>query len=728
MKRIGKTGTVLGIFVALSVVVSMVAETSAQDQALVYLPMIWSADGGAVLPTSDEISDDELIETVRGLETTIENLIDTSLPASERDLERELELLSDAFLSVPNVLTTVVIAERLFMDVILTNGQTITVINNRPDESTALRTGLPDELESIDDAGEAKLVGSRKAVVATFDGGAETAAKVKSRLEQKGYQVLDLTASIFDMQNYKDLGLLYLDTHGASFNFYRINAERKLERVRSTYALQTSTTIEGALLPLYKDEIEAQEVALSLVVGGGAKFAITEKFIEKHWSFDEGVAFIHSCFLGSGPFKLKCGGLCDPLVPAALDPTPYRQAMFNQGADLVVSYDNFSNTGRAEAGILYFFDRMLGLTAAPQQQPFDWENTELGMIAAGVARYEWPAVWQWLQEYYNKYDNLTRTVNVVGALRDSNKTITLVPIIDVIEVKDDGENGLGRLILKGNFGDEEGTVDINGVPVTVNAWSNTEITVDTPLSGPSYLGEVFVRSQDGIESNGVMLTGWTGELEISFKPSPDTNTLQAKVNIEIAFRGDVHGTRIGIDETSVMVQPSATYFNGVPAATVQGLGAWTIAEGVTESWTGTGNLDVFSPLAMDLFETTPLPTDPTTRQLEPVDPGGRYGGKIYLDKAAGKATVCMIVRGFFISRTEAAGQQFDTGRIIGVPYQDNTITFEESAEELRGSLGCYDVGIKDNYEIEGFLFFGTVEESEYVVEMSTLTPTFPPDY
>src|SRR5690606_13990047 len=118
------------------------------------------------------------------------------------------------------------------------------------------------------------------------------------------------------------------------------------------------------------------------------KFAITEKFIANHWSFDKGIIIIHSCYGGAAPFKpgTTCkGGSCfSPDDPGVLDPSALRAAMLAKGADAVISFDNLTNTDYARPSMLFLLDRLLGSNEVqavgnPPLRPFPLDEVRAEM-------------------------------------------------------------------------------------------------------------------------------------------------------------------------------------------------------------------------------------------------------------------------------------------------------------------------------------------------------------
>ena len=116
----------------------------------------------------------------------------------------------------------------------------------------------------------------------------------------------------------------------------------------------------------------------------------------------------------------------------------------------------------------------------------------------------------------------------------------------------------GTMTINGAFPTATGTaqiVDASGTtPLTVTSWSPTAVTATLPAGGNGSSGLVTVLSADGVPSNPVPLTQWSGVLTYNESDSiPDldgtsgggTGSLSAQLNVN--FRADVHPVVPSID-------------------------------------------------------------------------------------------------------------------------------------------------------------------------------------
>ena len=177
-------------------------------------------------------------------------------------------------------------------------------------------------------------------------------------LSAAGYEIQSLGASLADMRNYKDLGVLHLDTHGVAYKSVIQKQDGTYSLEGTSFALQTSTEIGTDLTSLRPELIDGSLAVTTVTDAGGrirTRIGITERFIATHWTFDDGVVMLHACFGGAQPFAddQQTGGV-------TVDPSILRLTMLGAGARVVVAFDNLTWTSYALPTILHFFDRLLG--------------------------------------------------------------------------------------------------------------------------------------------------------------------------------------------------------------------------------------------------------------------------------------------------------------------------------------------------------------------------------
>ncbi|MEM9774212.1 MAG: hypothetical protein AAF902_06500 [Chloroflexota bacterium] len=698
----------------------------AQNESLIYLPVIMDAREPEP-PTLSEVfislTNEEKYAAILAVEQATNSIIPYDAPTDTRDLDQELFDVGDALANVPNIYATLISTETLSADVIFADGTTLQVINNRPDQGVT-----SDQVERLPDLNDARannlpLPNSGKAVVAAFDGGEAEADYIRQKLIAKGYAIVPADASIDSMTSqYKDLAVLYLDTHGTSFAVYDVipnldDLEKgSLEPVRSSYGIQTSTEIDLDGLAAYGAEFRSGEITLSIVAGNRVKISVTEPFIQKHWSFKDGVAVMHVCNLGLDDFvaarKVKVSNVIDlgidvkVPVPVTLKTKPVRDAILNAGAQTLLTFDDITVTTFAFPSIEYFFDGLLGIDGVVENDeaiPYTVSTVVKGMEANNLMEYTFPLL-------------NSRILDFVKIRIEQKEDARLAPSLETIQVQD--TESAGMLELRGEFGPEQGKVTIGGTDVTVKSWTGDKIVVETPTSGAGWIGEVVVLSSQNIRSNPVDLREWSGTIDITFDPK--RGDLFAESKIDVVFRGIVHSYREFITDEDLKTVAPAAYFSTESVGTVSAKGESTDL-GITERWSGLSFMRLLDPTIIDVFENEPLPT----RELSTMANNENvYGGKVYFLPEEDKVELCLFVRGFYVAEfpVENVPMPIQLNYIFGVPFQsaDGTVTYQESAEFLRGSLACYTTDLLPNMDIEAGLFFGEVEESEYAVQWSKL--------
>ena len=692
-----------------------------QQMDTLYLPVLLT---GSALPATEELSPEERSQAIEDIQSSLETLLPgPGTPPDQRDLLAEVELLGEELLEIPQVITTVVQEETLTVHAILTDGLVVTIINNRPPGADDTPPDMSQLRESVTAqlAGQQAIPGSNRAVVANFDGGGAVANEVKGLLQDAGYDVLSLGASINAMRNYKDLGALYLDTHGASF--LTVNGiieapdgSKKPDIGDSVFALQTSTQISASVMDNMMDDLRSGRVVVAFSEkddGWQAKLAITEKFISRHWSFDHGVVMLHACFAGSGPFKpgSDCNGACFPSDEGVFNPTPLRQAMIGAGADAIISFDNYTNSAYARPSMLFFFDRMLGADKEkrknPPLRPFRLTEVWQAMSQENLLTFQKPAYTIFGSGIGGNTVNLTRDVG--------DSSVSLAPSIMHVDVIDDSAQNLGMLEIAGQFGEKQGKVELDGQPAVIESWSKDKIVAKTAFSGPGAVGDLIVKTPKDIESNPVPITEWTGNVKLTL--DPDKGSLRAVADMDMRFRADLHAYRETIDGAP-KTQEVEVYVSPGSEGSVRGSGSYTVGN-ITDSWSGGGSLDVLSKASVDAFAEAASVSNQSERNTNP-DSFGDFGGLITLNPETDKARLCLWILGSFdmtISGTPGIIQFW-----IVMPPDGLT-------DSSRGLLGCIDTTLKDDYSIPGGNRTWTNPDAGdiYKLEWTDFQPVSPPE-
>ena len=696
------------------------AHTPLQTDTL-YLPVFLT---GHTTPATEELSPEERAQAIQAIQSRLEALLPApSTPLDQRNLVEEVELLGQELVELPQVLTTVVQTNTLTVHAILSDGLVVTIINNRPpgaDETppqvSQLRQNITAQL-----TGQQALPGSNRAVVANFDGGDAVATEVRGLLQEAGYDVLNLGASINAMRNYKNLGALYLDTHGASFLTVTDiinNPDGSISPVLgdSIYALQTSTQVSASAIENLVDDLRSGRVVVAFSQkedGWQAKLAITEKFISRNWSFDHGVVMIHACFAGSGPFKpgSDCNGSCFPSDDGVFNPTPLRQAMLGAGADAVISFDSYTNAAYARPSILFFFDRLLGADQEkpkdPPLRPFKLAEVWQAMSQENLLTFQKPG--------YAIFGTGIggNSVNLTSDLGDSS--VSLAPSIKHVDVIDDSAENQGTLEITGQFGEKQGKVELDGQSAAIESWTRNKIVAKTAFSGPGAAGDLIVKAPKDVKSNPVPITEWIGTLKLTL--DPNRGSLKAVADIDMRFRADLHAYRETIDGTP-QTREVEVYVSPGSEGETRGTGSYNDGD-ITEHWSGGGQMDVLSKVAVDAFSEANGALNASGQNLSP-ESAGDFGGLITLDPDANKTRLCLWILGSYDVTYDGLPDSFQFW--ISLPP-------EGLVDSSRGLLGCIDTTLRSDYSIPGGNRSWTHPDvgDVFKLEWSDFQPVSPPE-
>ncbi|MGD2069864.1 MAG: Ig-like domain-containing protein, partial [Gemmatimonadota bacterium] len=484
----------------------------------------------AVVAEADGVSGSSVVDvsppSLEGTMASVEEALDELMPPpgtpfAQRDMVGELRTLAQALVQRPEIMTTRVDPTSQTLQIDRIDGMSILVANSRPphpDEALApgrgaVREGLPVAAAAM--ASGTPRVGppsSGKAVWISIDGGASVGAEVGALFGRAGYDVSNPEGSLDDMRALSGLGALYLDTHGVVWTPVLSvvldeggNAVGKVDG-DPVYALQTTTIVDVSEFAALQEELENREIVVNYSQNAEterweAHLAITERFIDRHWGFDEAVVMIHACNGGRGPVAggWDCFGLCDADDP--YDPTPLRSAILAKGAEVVVAFDNITWPTNARPSILYFFDRLLGTNEHDPEvipnRPFDLADVMAGMQRKDLLQFELGSA----------------EVNVVFDVADNR--VTLAPAIENMDIVDDAAAAEGELTLHGTFGGDPGEVEVDGTSATVETWSDDMVTARVPFEGAGARGDVVAIKPDGVEGNGAPLTEWEGTVKVT---------------------------------------------------------------------------------------------------------------------------------------------------------------------------------------------------------------------
>lgn len=566
-----------------------------------------AACGGEGTDPPDESTPppEDTAEIVQAVARTANEEMPGPGPSSDgNDLLDQLQAAAGAVETLPGVAAVRVDQTLLSATAVLESGVPVVIMNNRPtgeDSTVSLRGAGSPMSHAVEptDAGAAgssgaaevdadvpaaerppaELPESRRAAVVAIDGGQAQADIVEGRLENRGYEVSELGGSLADMRQYDDLGVLYLDTHGAAF--------RPVEDIGddvtfgdARYALQTSTEVdlERGWFEAHESELLAGDLVLSIngaedAEGRTVKVAITEGFIAEHWDLGGGLAFIHACYFGADPFQ-------------DFDPRPMRDAILTT-AETLVTFDNFTNARPAQSSIRQTFDMLLG--AGVWSRPWDMGAVRTALAEMGLDTFHKP---DWVLGPFEFGGN---QVNVTFHGSDR---LALRPSIDRMEVVDNAPDQPGRLTLHGQFGSDPGHVFLGAEELSVAEWTPDRIVTHAPLdlSGrvrTTVHDEAPAVNGDELRSNGVDLTKWDGTINARFWHSDPAQDWRVDFSVRLAFRADVHRTRESpTDQVPEYPDEVTTYVSLASSGAVEATGSAVSRSETTSRLLYTGGKDI----------------------------------------------------------------------------------------------------------------------------------------
>lgn len=650
---------------------------------------------------------EDFAEAVGEMETVVQSVLpDKGTPIEQRNLLTELKMISKKLSALPHVKLVLLYPVSLSAQAVLDNGKSVLIINNSPlidKNSPNFISGRKhykfNAKSTSNKSATSKLVGTGKAVIAAFGNGKipnRVVNKLSNMMSSMGYKVTN-GMSVDDMRNYKKIGVLYLDTHSGQFTRATISDSGtiSIEGGRSYLGIETQNEfVRSDDLIKYKDDLAKNRIIITIDGDGGkAHIGITAAFIKHYWSFDEGLVYLQSCFMGSEPFALQnfscyINGLFyddEECVenPIILHPEYIRNALLEKGANLVIGYDNYTNTTDAEPGILFFFDRMLGINKQekidPPLRPFDANEVKAAMDDEDLLTYTVPA---YIANAIKakKFPKKSPVVNV--KFFGNPDEVSLAPSIKYFEVEPPtpAKHNTERITLHGNFGKRGGKqgalgkVYLDSKLLTVLEWTSKKIKIEVPYG---LTGNIRVETAPGVKSNDVPLTQWKGEMKV-IKESSD-KSLKVTMTLDIRFRGDLHRFRNSLQGEQKYHQ-AGSFFTPKSSGTV-------VAEGENKIYRWYGSSDL--KFGINFFRSTGKQT--ILRGLLSFYPDDE------------EVEICPNLLGYYF----VDNKFYNTTIFTGILWHD-----------------CITVSINENYVIEE----GTEENANYRLEWSGFKPVNPPDY
>jgi len=345
-------------------------------------------------------------------------------------------------------------------------------------------------------------------------------------LRDAGWEVpADQFAEVETLRALPELGLLNWSTHGGT-----LNADGDI-----THALFTGTPADEHTLARHQADLDAGRLiyyTAATVWGRGAwhaqtNFAITPAFIAHHgWRFSaDSVVMIHAC---------------------ASDHPAWRAAFANAGAALYGGWSRPAWVHRVAAASDRLLDDLLATNRrTPEGQPLERAHHWVAVLARsdadGVTQYDDPS---------EGGGNTRFRFHVLRGQPGG-----LMPTLQRLLVSE----AEGTLTLRGGFGSMPGEVWIGpalsapassqeslpwqprdgALALGVQRWSDEEIVVRLPRSGPGSAGHVAVRVGQRW-SNARPLTRWSTTLELQQR-GPGSLTLEHR--LAISLRADIQAWR-----------------------------------------------------------------------------------------------------------------------------------------------------------------------------------------
>ncbi len=254
-------------------------------------------------------------------------------------------------------------------------------------------------------------------------------------------------------------------------------------------------------------QFESEPNAIALAING--------RFVARYWKFStDSLVMMSAC--------------------ESMDSTFANQVMLDglrsARAGTLLGWTNSVYSSHVERASSWFFDRVLGanqyLPATPKQRPFS------------------------ANEVYDSMRKSGRDADPRGAAKlvlkqFSDKATILRPSIRNIKVDENNS----KLTLYGEFGGQEGSVEISGPAATAN-WNSEQIEATVTANQK---GDTIVKV-GAVQSNAVPVTDWVGSFSAKQyakylwgNPGPTWEAACSRVHL----RGDVHRFRINPDETPV---------------------------------------------------------------------------------------------------------------------------------------------------------------------------------
>lgn len=377
-------------------------------------------------------------------------------------------------------------------------------------------------------AGNAEVPGNKKAVLLKHDGddfspeGVNSVALASKALQDRGWDVHpDHSLTVESLKQLGEIGLLYLNSHGALWGKDEENAYAVLTYTRSSEALDAQYRAElddGTLVynrswSLWHQWRDREK--------GRPFYAVTGRFLAKYMQFSShSLVVLMMCNAGESKSEA------------------FRADLQRVGAATIVAWDGNSNLlGFKTVDAL--FDRLTGAQVLPATGPGGKPNRA----------FDFNDVWNYLEKS-NLLINPPAEGSQPATIRRFLSGFDITnPIIKQLHVE-----WKDKLVLHGTFGSEPGTVSVGGTQLPVTLWNPDTIELTLPTGEndpPGSHGDVVVKVRDRT-SNVRPLTSWRGEITYLAEQLPGDNgagILHREVVLTLHVRGDAYAHRTEVDGT-----------------------------------------------------------------------------------------------------------------------------------------------------------------------------------
>jgi hypothetical protein len=214
-----------------------------------------------------------------------------------------------------------------------------------------------------------------------------------------------------------------------------------------------------------------------------------------------------------------------------------------------------------------------------------------------------------------------------------------------------------------------------------------------------------------VESNPVPITEWRGTVKVTF--TPGLGSLQARTELDVRFRADLHKFRTNISDTPDD-RTVDVYVSGASTGNIKASGVYVTEDGQITYHDG-GELDMYGKNVIDVF----AGFSSGAANLAITETSGQFGGLITLNPKSNRAGLCLVMQSFHPVTIQADGASGESIGVIVLPGPEGV------QDRLRGALGCVDVPFQ-NYTIPSGTRTVNIEGATYKLEWTSFQPVAAP--